>query len=336
MKAEDIFRKSHLALNLTPFTIRELFNIPTTPCDVYIFEDGKFKHNLYRGTYVSNDTLKEMIEKGHTIVFATTEQRQELKELQQDCLRQVTRSFSMGDTYQNCKNQLNLITINLRYLFEDPTDDNALNLQYQSLKVLASFLIKNPKMHEALYRYFAAQGHHYIFAQPLLSSIFLVGILKTSQLYNDKDIENFFITSYFKDIGMSAIPIDKYDKENLSEMDKVLLAKHPIISARILQGRIQLSPAHMKVIENHHTFSILDKYDSDNQYLKNLTVTGFETIMVNICDIVAAMISPRPYREALTIFDALEKVRSHIGKDYPHEFKIIINYFRNFFTTSVK
>lgn len=336
MNAQEIFRKSHLALNLTPFTIRELFNIPTTPCDVYIFEDGKFQHCLYRGTYVANDTLKEMIKNGHTIVFASHAQREELKELQQDSLRQITRSFSMGDSYQNCRSQLNLITINLRYLFEDPTDDNALNLQYQSLKVLAAYLIKNPKMHEALYRYFAAQGHHYIFGQPLLSSIFLVGILKSSQLYNDKDIENFFITSYFKDIGMSAIPIEKYDKQNLSEMDKVLLAKHPVISSRILQGRIQLSPAHMKVIENHHTFSILDKYDDESQAMKKLTVTGFETIMVNICDIVAAMISPRPYREALSIFDALEKVRSHIGKEYPHEFKIIINYFKNFFTTSVK
>ncbi len=336
MNATDIFRKSHLALNLTPFTIRELFNIPTTPCDVYIFKDGKFQHSLYRGTYVANDTLKEMIEDGHTIVFASHAQRVELKELQQEILRQTTRSFSMGDSYQNCKDQLNLITINMRYLFEDPTDDNTINLQYQSLKVLANYLIQNPKKHEALYRYFSSQGHHYIFAQPMLSSIFLVGILKTSQLYNNKDIENFFITSYFKDIGMSAIPIEKYDKQNLSEMDKTLLAKHPVISSRILQGRIQLSPAHMKVIENHHTFSILDKYDTEGQYSKNLTVVGFETIMVNICDIVAAMISPRPYREALTIFDALEKVRTHIGKDYPHEFKIIINYFRNFFTTSVK
>ena len=80
MNAQEIFRKSHLALNLSPFTIRELFNIPTTPCDVYIFEDGKFQHCLYRGTYVSNDTLKDMIEAGHTTVFAVHAQREELKE----------------------------------------------------------------------------------------------------------------------------------------------------------------------------------------------------------------------------------------------------------------
>lgn len=336
MNAKELFKQSHLALTLIPFTIRELFYLSSSPCDIYIFENNSFKPLLRAGAYLDNATLKEIISSGHTKVFTKESQRGKLIEIQQNNLRTVTRSFSMGNPHDNCRRQLSLIALNLRYLFEDPTNDETLNLQYQSLKILFQYLFNNPKKHEAIYKDFIRQGHHYIFTQPFISSLFLLGILKSSHLYSEKDIETLFITSYFKDIGMSAIPVEKYDIEELNEHDKSVLAKHADLSVQILQGRLPISPNHFKVIEAHHSFSLLRTQMDQATQKNDLMVSGFETMMVNICDIVAAMISPRPYREATSLFQALDLVKIMMANQYPQEFKLIVNHFRSFFSNSVR
>lgn len=336
MNAHDLFKQSHLALTLVPFTIRELFFLQSCPCDIYTFENGIFTEILRKGAYLEAKTLKELIQKGHTKVFTHESQRGNLIEIQQNNLRQVTRSFSMGNPIDNCKRQLNLLSINLRYLFEDPTNDETLNLQYQSLKILFTFLFENPRKHEQIYHEFIRQGHHYIFTQPFISSLFLLGILKQSHAYSEKDIEQLFLTSYFKDVGMSAIPVEKYDLEELTEHDKYILAQHAKLSVQILQGRLQIPPSHFHIIESHHSFSSL-RLGMENPPKENdLLVSGFETMMVNICDIVAAAISPRPYREPDTLFHALDLVKILMSSQYPDEFKLIVTYFRNFFSNTVK
>jgi hypothetical protein len=335
VNAKELFKQSHLALTLIPFTIRELFYLSSSPCDIYIFENDSFKILLRKGAYLDGATLKDIISSGHTKVFTQESQRGKLIEIQQNNLRTITRSFSMGNPHDNCKRQLSLLALNLRYLFEDPTNDETLNLQYQSLKILFQYLYQNPKKHEGIYKQFIKQGHHYIFTQPFISSLFLLGILKSSHVYSEKDIETLFITSYFKDIGMSAIPVEKYDIEDLNEHDKAILARHADLSVQILQGRLPVSPNHFKIIEAHHSFSLLRSSMDVPTQKNDLVVSGFETMMVNITDIVAAMISPRPYREATSLFQALDLVKIMMANQYPQEFKLIVNHFRSFFSNSV-
>lgn len=336
MAAKDIFNQSHLALSLMPLTIRELINLQTSPCDIYAFEKGHFTLVFRKGSYIDAQSLKNVIAQGHITVFSKEEARKDIIELQQHNLRAVTRSFSMGNSLENCKKQLSLLTLNMRYLFEDPTNDETLNLQYQSLKILFKYLYDNPKKHEQIYLDFIKQGHHYIFTQPLVSSIFLLGILKLSHIYNEKDVESLFIASYFKDIGMSSIPVEKFDVEELTENDKKILTLHPDTSVKILQGRLPLSPSHFKIIEAHHSFSTLrTEMVNPPQSTNDLTISGIETMLVNITDIVAAVISPRPYRASLSLFHALDLVKILMSSQHPTEFKMIVNYFRNFFTNTV-
>lgn len=336
MDAKKLFKQSHLALTLIPFTIRELFSLQSCPCDIYTFENGEFNEILREGSYLGPKVLKELISEGHTQVFTQESQRGKLIEIQQENLRQVTRSFSMGSPLDNCKRQLSLLTLNLRYLFEDPTNDGTLNLQYQSLKILFKFLYENPRKHEYIYHEFIKQGHHYIFTQPFISSLFLIGILKHSHAYSEKDVEQMFITSYFKDIGMSAIPVEKYDKEELTDKDKKILSKHAKLSVQILQGRLQISPLHFKIIEAHHSFSSLNSGVESSEKNNEVLISGFETMMVNITDIVAAVISPRPYRAPDSLFHALDIAKILMSTEYPDEFKLLVNYFRNFFSNTVK
>ena len=252
-----ILEQNALNFKLSSVSFREIFFIAEVPCDIYAQIDGLFKVLLYRKAEVNNQVLKEILGKNISNLFVMNDDRIKLREAQQENLRKVTRSLSIGDPLEKARLQANLLTLNLGYLYEDPTNDELLSLQIQSAKNLAIFLYNKPQIHEELYREFIKQGHHYIYAQPFLSTLFLLGVMKNSRLYSDKDIEIFFLTSYLKDIGMSAIPVEKYNEENLSEEDKDLLASHPQLSVKILKGRVPLPPNHIKIIENHHIYSTL-------------------------------------------------------------------------------
>jgi hypothetical protein len=327
----DILGQNSLNFKLTPISFREIFFIAESPCDIYAQVDGFFKVVLYKKAEISSTLLKELLLKKLSSLFVMENDRALLRFSQQENLRNVTRSLSIGDPLEKARLQTNLLTLNLGYLYEDPTDDNLLNLQVQSAKNLATFLFNKPQIHEALFKEFIKQGHHYIFAQPFISTLFLLGVMKNSRMYIDKDIELFFLTSYLKDIGMSAIPVEKYNQENLSDEDKKLLSTHPQLSVNILKGRVPLPPNHLKIIENHHIYSTLtnrlnlaDKDDPN-------TVFGFETMVISAMDTVAAMITDRPFRKADSLFKSLDLLRILIGEQYPQEFKLIVFYFKNFF-----
>jgi len=327
----DILEQNSLNFKLTPISFREIFFIAESPCDIYAQVDGLFKVVLYKKAEISNTILRDLLQKKLANLFVMEDDRASLRFAQQENLRNVIRSLSIGDPLEKAKYATNLLTINLGYLYEDPTDDNLLNLQVQSAKNLATFLFNKPQIHEALYKEFIKQGHHYIFAQPFLSTLFLLGVMKNTRMYIDKDIELFFLTSYFKDIGMSAIPVEKYNDENLSDDDRKLLASHPQLSVNILRGRVPLPPNHLKIIENHHIYSTLTNQlnlaDKDDPSV----VFGFETMMISVMDTVAAMITERPFRKAESLYKSLDLIRLLIGEQYPQEFKLIVFYFKNFF-----
>jgi response regulator RpfG family c-di-GMP phosphodiesterase len=326
-----ILEQNSLSFKLTSIAFREVFFIAESPCDIYAQIDGLFDVVIYKKSEINNQLLKEILERKISNLFVMDQDRLLLRAAQQDNLRNVTRSLSIGDPLTKARLQANLLTLNLAYLYEDPTNDSLLTLQVQSAKNLATFLYSKPQIHEELYRGFINQGHHYIYAQPFLSTLFTMGVLKNSQLYTDKDIELFFLTSYLKDIGMSAIPVEKYNEENLTESDKKLLASHPHLSVKILKGRVPLPPNHIKIIENHHIYSTLTKrYQLAHKDDPN-AIYGFETMIISVMDTVAAMITDRPFRKRESLFKSLDIIRLLISEQYPQEFKLIVVYFKNFF-----
>lgn len=327
----DVLEQNSLNYKLTPISFREIFFIAESPCDIYAQVDGLLKVVLHKKAEISTPVLKELLQKKLANLFVIEDDRTLLKIAQQDNLTSVTRSLSIGDPLEKARLQTNLLTLNMAYLYEDPTDDNILNLQVQSAKNLATFLFNKPQIHEALYKEFIKQGHHYIFAQPFLSTLFLLGVMKNSRLYIDKDIELFFLTSYFKDIGMSAIPVEKYNDDHLTDDDKKLLASHPQLSVNILKGRVPLPPNHLKIIENHHIYSTLTNQMNLSSKDDPNNIFGFETMMISVMDTVAAMTTDRPFRKAESLYKSLDLIRLLIGEQYPQEFKLIVFYFKNFF-----
>lgn len=333
MKTVSILEQNALSISLIPITIRELLFVQELPCHIYGVRDKLFEIFIKKHAIIEKNRLKKLITNGHTGLYVTEEGIQKLKEIQQENLRNITRSLSIGDPLEKAKKQLCLLSINMAYLYRNPVDDETLNLQYQSIKTLCQFLLANPAIHKELFEKYLQQNHYYIFAQPLISSFFLVGLLKQSYLYNEKDIEKLFVTSYFKDIGMSAIPTSKYDLENLSKEDKELFLKHPSLSVEILQDRLPLSPSSLKIIENHHIFSLLSRINNLEANQDDILISGLELNVVSIMDIIAAMISERPYRKALELYDALGFVKMLMADQLPSEFKLIVNFFKQFYSS---
>lgn len=332
MDVFNIIQRNHLSLKLMPISIRELLYISDTPCEIYGLVNGTFKRIIRKNAFINKLVLKDLIDKGHHELFVYVQERDLLIQHVQDSLLKVTRSLSVGDPLEKGKQQMSLLSINMSYLYENPTKDEILKLQHQCAKNLAYFLINRVDLHEPLYQHFLKQKHHFIFAQPLLSSLFTLGIFKYSQQYSDQEIENLFITSYFKDIGMSSIPTSKYDQEDLSEEEKVLLQRHAQNSIQILKGRIPLSPNHYSIIENHHSFSLLsNEIKTEIIGPKKGVIAGFETMVISVMDIVSAMISGRPYRKANNLFESLDLIKLLIADQYPQEFRLIVSYFRSFF-----
>lgn len=331
--AYSLIEKDYLHFKLAPISIRELLFIQDAPCEILGIEKGLFKPILHKNSFINKQIIKDLIEKGQIHLFVAHQDRQKLIEYNQNSLTQVTRTLSQGNPLEKGKLLFNLMTLHLSFLYRSPTDDDLLKLQHQVVKNCAYFLLSKPEVHEALFHYYVAQKHHYIYAQPLISSLFLLGFLKYSHLYADKEIEDLFVTSYFKDIGMSIIPVEKYDLDKLNERDKELMNKHTEYSVELLKGRVQLSPNHLAIIENHHSFSLLkDDFSTEIIGPKNQQViAGFETMVVTLMDIMGAMLAGRPYRKATNLFEALDLIKMLIGNQHQQEFRMIVSYFKILF-----
>jgi len=331
MDAFDAIERNNLSFHLTPITIRDLFYLDKCPCDIYGHYNGRFKIMLEDGMKLLPVSLKKLIDDDQVHLFIYENALKSLIKKQQDNLVHSSRSMSIGNLKENAIKLLNLLTLNMNYLYQFPYNDEYLKLQYQSIKVLGNFLINNLEMHKTLYQDYIKQKHYYIFSQPMLSSLFLVGVLKASKIYSEREIENLFVTSYFKDIGMSSIPSEKFQIDLLDDDDKFLLSSHAEQSVKILQGRLSLTSNYFKIIEHHHAYSAMGRGLIDNSIEDSEFIIGFETMIVSIMDIIAAMISERPYRTETKLFDALELIKFIIADQHPREFKIIVYYFKKFF-----
>ncbi len=337
MRAADIILQNSLPLRLHNVSLRELLYLKSSPCDLFTYDDGSFRKIIKTGSLLGPELIRGLIQKGISKVLTVEKKRDTIERSIQENLIHATRSLSVGPPLDNGKRLLNLLAQHCSYLYAHPSDDDILSIHTQSAKILCHFLMKNIDIHPQLYREFMKQKHKYVLAQPILSSLFLVGILKNSITVGDKEVENLFITSIFKDIGMSTIPIETYNQKELAPEHISMFKRHASESVNILQGRLSLGSNYFTIIENHHCFSHLFKEEISSDFGQNtdeqgeIIITGFETMVICICDIISAMISERPYRQASSLFDALGLVKDLVAEHYPQEFKIIVSYFKQFF-----
>ncbi len=325
-------KHNRLNLTLKPVFIGELLFIQTLTEPAYAYENGKFKKVIAPREGITSDFVREYAQSYSSDIFLHDEDYDSLRKLLNKELTKQTRSLSIGDATKNATRQVNLLSMQMSNLYKNPFDDELLTSQFQNTKNLSSLLLNNKGIQKNIYNVLSNSKYHYTHTQPLLSSIMLLSFMQETRLFSEKEMEGLFLTSYFKDIGMSFIPREKFEQSHLNDFDKKLFAEHAENSMKILEGRVPLSNTQLNLIKNHHFLnhkiqSLVN--NKDFQYPDEF-LAGLESNLVSALDILVAMTHDRPYRDSVSIFQSLEVLKSVLSDEYPQEFKALVIFLKNF------
>ena len=317
--------RQKLGLYLKPIFIAQLSLVDSLEHNAYAFNNGVFELVLEEDEIILPEFIREYALNIGSEIFINTEDDKLLKESISKELTVMARSLSIGDPLRNSVKQANLLTFQMNSLYDDPLNNALLSSQFQGGQSLSSLLTNTTGLDKRLYHRLGQIDHHYVLKQPMISSIMLLAFLKEIKAFSPRENENLFLTSYFKDIGMSFIPKDTWDQGSLSSFDKENLSKHSESSYEILDGRVPLSKKYLNIIKNHNYLnSKANKSESID------AIIGVETALVNAVDILVAMINERPYRSNYTVFKALDFLKILISDDYPQEYRALVKFVLKF------
>ncbi len=323
---------SKLVLKLRMIDVSELQFLNFTKHAVYFFKSGCMQTIMKPNASIEKDQYLILKKNGIQELFVHDEDYSKIKQNFELSLTKVTRSLSMGDPLENGEKEITLISKNLTNLYSNPHDDELLKLQFQSTQNLSKFLIDNKKHQAELFFKTRNKHEHFIISQPMESSLLLLAFLQQIKLFNNNEIENLFLTSYLKDLGLSLIPSEKYDLQGLNDKEMDLFANHSDFSKDLLHGRVPLTTNYLNIVKNHHFLNeklkkLLGKETDQNDEV----MIGLETTLVAVFDMLVAMTSDRPYRKKLTMFQALEIIKRLMADDYPQEYRALILFIKQFF-----
>ena len=323
-----------LSLKLRSILVGELYLARRLSHPVYIFKNGFFYPVINEESVPSKEQINTLIKNNHREVYVFADDVKEIKKNLETALIKVTRSLSVGDPVENGAKDIKLLSLNLSGLYENPHNDELLMLQFQSSQNLSKFLLENKKFQPYFFQNLIKENFHFTLSQPMLSSLLLLSFLQAIHLFHDKEIENLFLASYLKDIGISMIPGDKYDLKTLTTRDQDLFANHADFSFDLLEGRIPLSKNYLTMIKHHHFLN--DKMKEllvrDRRKLKDPEIVfGLESTLVAVFDILVAMTSERPYRRGMSLYQSLELIKKMMADDYPQEFKALVVFLKQFY-----
>ncbi len=322
-----------LCLKLRPILVGELYLARKLRNPVYIYKSGAFSPVINEGSVPTKDQITILIKNNYREVYAFAEDVRDIKKNLETALIKITRSLSIGDPVQNGTKDLKLISLNLGGLYQNPYDDELLMLQFQSTQNLGKFLLENKRYQPHFYQSLMRENFHFTLSQPMLSSMLLLAFMQSIHLFHEKEMENLFLASYLKDIGMAMIPDEKYDLKTLTTRDQQLFGSHADFSFDLLEGRIPLSKNYLTIIRHHHFMNdkLKDLVAKAKRRRDQEIVFGVESTLVSVFDILVAMTNERPYRSGLTLFQALDLVKRLMADDYPQEFRALVVFLKQFY-----
>lgn len=336
MGAIENLNNSLIGLKLKAINTRELALHILSPGDIFRFESGQYIIIFKENRRIDREQLKNLIALGHHKLYVEEETLDRINSIFKELFLKTARSLSIGEPHSNGRKLASFLTISLSLMYKDPLNDNFLNLHYNGSLNLANFLIENKNLSPRLYRDVKKLNQHYINAQPILSSLLTVGFFDFLRVFQSKELENFFITSMFKDIGMSFVPSDKYEIKRPTKEDVSIYQSHTHNSVQILNRRLQLSRSYLDIIANHHflneRISLIRNKENISRLPYSENITGIETYVVAVMDIIVAMTEDRPYQKKHSLFESLELIKKLMDKDYPTEFKALVVFLRKFFS----
>jgi HD-GYP domain-containing protein (c-di-GMP phosphodiesterase class II) len=327
MPAIDILLHNSLALELKEVFIGQLVLVQDLLKPGFCYHNSHFQIGIKANEEINPTRIKDYIQLYGPKIFISKMDFERLENKLNERLIKLTRSLSIGEPLVNSTKQVQLLSLNMANLYLDPLNELKLVSQFKNSANLALFLINNKEIQKSLFNEIKKQKHHFTISQPLLSSVFLISFLQYLNIFSEKELQGLFLTSYFKDLGISFAPQDVLNKEKLNSFEKNTFTQHPLNTLAILEGKVGLSKSHLNIIKNHHFLSHRQKGENEGTQ-----IYGIETTLIATADILIAMMSERPYRQSVKLFNALEEIKGLIADDYPQEFKALITYIRYFFT----
>lgn len=323
-----------LSLKLRPILVGELYLTRELNNPVYIFNEGTFHPVINQGSIPHKDQIVALIKSFHLEVYVYPEDIIDIKKNLESALIKVTRALSVGDSLENGTKELKLLSLNMGGLYQNPHDDDLLMLQFQSTQNLSKFILENKKLQPIFYKNLLRENFHFTLVQPMLSSILLLSFLQSIHLFHDREVENLFLASYLKDVGISMIPRDKYDIKTLTTRDQRLFASHADFSFDLLEGRVPLSKNYLTIIKHHHFLNekMKDLLQKDKIKRKEPEIIfGIESTLVAVFDILVATTTERPYRRSVSLYQSLELIKRLMADDYSQEFKALVVFLKQFY-----
>ncbi len=328
-----VLDRHRLELKLKPVFIAQLSIMNSLVQPAYAYKNGEFVEVLRADEGVTFEFIAQYAQNTSSEIFVHKTDYLAIQEKLKKDIAQITRSLSQGDPLKKGIKQGNLLSFQMENIYKNPFDDELLAGQFQSSKNFSNLLLQNKSMQKSIYHKLTKQSHHYTVLQPLLSSVLLLSFLQSTGMFSEKEIQNFFLTSYFKDIGMSFIPREKFELAHLNELDKQMFSEHADNSMRILDGRLPFNRTQLNIIQNHHflNYKIQSLISGKQLPDQDKMLTGIESTLLSSIDILVAMTSKRPYRDDVSVFKALELLKKVISDEYPQEFKNLVIFLRQFF-----
>lgn len=324
------------SLDLIPVNIEQLLSLDRAKGAIYINNNGVFRPIINAMTVLKPIEIEQHYKRGNTLFYVSEDDFKQIKNLLFLKLQETTRRLSVGDALDSGKNYLSCLLQNISALYEDYHNQNLLSLIYQTAPSFTSYLQSNKKIITDLYLFVCKERVHYLFKQPVLSSLFLTSFIIKYNIFSAREIQDLFIISLLKDLGMSFLPRDAWDKKNLDSYHQEALNKHSQNSVQLLKDRIPIHSSGLHIIEHHHFHN-----DTVRKYLKEQKIEqdpnlvhGIETTITAMADLICAMYSPRPYRKAYSL-DTIKKITHLVLRDlYPEEDKLLIKFVDHFFDLS--
>lgn len=328
-----ILDKHRLELKLKPIFIAQLSIMNSLLKPAYAYKNGEFVEVLRADEGVTLEFISHYAQFTSSEIFIHKEDFAAIQEKIKQDIAHITRSLSQGDSFKKGIKQGNLLSLQMENLYRNPFDDELLAGQFQNSKNFSNLLLQNKSIQKSIYHNLSKQSHHYTVLQPLLSSVLLLSFLQSTGMFSEKEMQTYFLTSYFKDIGMSFIPREKFELAHLNDFDKQMFSEHAENSMRLLDGRLPFNRTQLNIIKNHHflNYKIQSLISGQQVPDQDKMLTGIESTLLSSIDILVAMISKRPYREDISVFKALELLKKVIADDYPQEFKSLVVFLRHFF-----
>lgn len=323
---------NRLGLKLKPIFIGKLITTSTLNYPAYTYRDNHFEQVIKKDSGISNEVIRKYAQEYGTEIFVHKEDYENINLKIKSELTKLTRSLSVGDIHKNAIKHTNLLSMQMDNLYKDPFNDELLTGQYQNSKNLGTLLLNEYEVTKSVFHHIRKSHYHYTLTQPLLSSLLLLSFLKSLKIFDPKEIEGLFLTSYFKDIGMSFIPREKFELSHLNDFDKNLFSNHANNSMQILEGRVPFNETQLNLIKNHHflNYKIQSVVNKNVSSFDSGMLTGVESILLSSVDILIAMTSDRPYRRALSNYKALELLKTVVSDLYPHEYRALVMFVKNF------